>query len=226
MPKDTPHYTGHRARLKKRVYNDPSVIEDYELLELLLGYALIRQDTKPLAKKLLKQFGSIRGVFDALPAELEIIPQFGEGLSTYWKLLREIFTRYVEMPVRKKIQLCTPENVAEIAKMRLAGCPHEELWIATVDTQNRLISWERLTKGTIDSSPLYPREIIEIVLKRKASGFILIHNHPGGLAKASNVDLEITRHLEQIAQSMSLRLIDHIIVTEKNCYSIRKEGLL
>ena len=226
MPNDKPHHLGDRARLRKRLCNDPSEMAEYELLELFLGYVHLRKDTKPLAKKLLQQFGSIRGALDAFPGELETIPQFGEALSAFWKLIREIFARYAETPVREKIQLCTPKIVAEIAKARFTGCPHEEVWIATVDTQNRLISWERLSKGTIGSSPLYPRDTIEIVLKRKASGFILVHNHPGGSSNASSFDIEITRHLEHIAQSINLRLIDHIIVTEKNCYSIRNDGLL
>lgn len=226
MPSDKPHHIGHRARLRKRLWSNSSEMAEYELLELFLGYVILRKDTKPLAKELLKRFGSIRGALDASPPELETVPEFGKSLSAYWKLLREIFARYAETPVREKIQLCTPEAVAEMAKARFTGCPHEEVWIATVDSQNRLIHWEQLTKGTISSSPLYPRDTIEIVLKRKASGFILVHNHPGGSPNASIFDIEITRHLEQIAQSMNLRLIDHIIVTEKNCYSIRKDGLL
>ncbi len=226
MPSNKSHYLGHRARLKQRLNTNSSEMAEYELLELLLGYVILRKDTKPLAKELIKHFGSIRGALDALPAEVDSIPHFSQSIITYWKLLREIFARYAETPVREKIYLCTPEAVAEMAKVRFTGCPHEEVWIATVDAQNRLISWERLTKGTVSSSSLYPRDAIEIALKKKASGFILVHNHPGGSTHASKLDIEVTRHIEYVAKIMNVRLLDHIIVTDKNCYSIRRDALL
>ena len=163
MSTGTPHYAGHRARLRERLLKDSTALADYEILELLLGYALLRRDTKPLAKELLP---------------------------------------------------------------RLSGSPHEELWTATVDAQNRLLTWERLARGTVGMVPCYPRDILERVLQRKASGFFLVHNHPGGTPKASPEDVEMTRNIQRIATSMGLRLLDHLIVGDGACYSIREDGLL
>ncbi len=226
MSTGIPHYTGHRARLRERLLKDSAALADYEILELLLGYALIRRDTKPLAKALLDRFGSIRGVLDALPSEIQQVDGAGEGVAALQLLLRESMARYAESPVRERISLCTPDSVAEMVLPRLSGTPHEELWIATVDAQNRLLSWERLARGTVGTVPCYPREVLERVLLRKASGFFLVHNHPGGAAKASPEDAEVTKNIQRIATSMGLRLLDHLIVSGGACYSIREDRLL
>ena len=209
MSTDTPHYAGHRARLRERLLKDSTALADYEILELLLGYALLRRDTKPLAKELLSRFGSIRGVLDALPAEMQQVGGVGEGVAALRLLLREMMARYAEAPMRERKVLCTPRDVAQMVIPRLSGSPHEELWTATVDAQNRLLTWERLARGTVGMVPCYPRDILERVLQRKASGFFLVHNHPGGTPKASPEDIEMTRNIQRIATSMGLRLLDH-----------------
>lgn len=226
MTNGTPHYTGHRARLRERLVKDGASLADYEILELLLGYALLRKDTKPLAKELLARFGSIRGVLDALPAEMQQVDGVGEGVAALQLLLRELMARYAEAPLRERETLCSPAEVARMVVPRLTGCPYEELWIATVDAQNRLICWERLARGTVGTVPCYPRDILERVLQRKASGFFLVHNHPGGTPKASSEDIEMTRNIQRIATGMGLRLLDHLIVGDGVCYSIREDGLI
>ena len=173
MSTDTPHYAGHRARLRERLLKDSTALADYEILELLLGYARLRRDTKPLAKELLSRFGSIRGVLDALPAEMQQVGGVGEGVAALRLLLRDLMAR-----------------------------------------------------GTVGMVPCYPRDILERVLQRKASGFFLVHNHPGGTPKASPEDIEMTRNIQRIATSMGLRLLDHLIVGDGACYSIREDGLL
>ncbi len=226
MSNGTPHYAGHRARLRERLIRDSAALADYEILELLLGYALLRRDTKPLAKDLLEHFGSIRGVLDALPAELQQVEGVGEGVAALQLLLREMLARYAESPMRERESLCSPAAVAEMVLPRLSGTPREELWIATVDAGNRLINWERLAQGTVGTVPCYPRDILERVLQRKASGFFLVHNHPGGTPKASPEDAEMTKNIQRIATSMGLRLIDHLIVSGGACYSIREDRLI
>lgn len=226
MSSDKPHYAGHRARLRERFSRDASVLAEYELMELFLGYGLLRRDTKPLAKELLERFGSVRDILEASPAELQDVPGVGTGVMTLFQVFREVWARCAETPTRKREILCTPDAVARMVMARLSGCPHEELWMATVDAQNRQISWERISRGTVDTTPCYARDILEVALQNKASGFILVHNHPGGTPRASLPDLEITKNLERIAQSMGLRLLDHIILSDGVCYSIRKEGLI
>lgn len=149
-----------------------------------------------------------------------------KGVAALRLLLREMMARYAEAPMRERKVLCTPRDVAQMVVPRLSGSPHEELWTATVDAQNRLLTWERLARGTVGMVPCYPRDILERVLQRKASGFFLVHNHPGGTPKASPEDIEMTRNIQRIATSMGLRLLDHLIVGDGACYSIREDGLL
>lgn len=226
MSTDTPHYAGHRARLRERLLKDSTALADYEILELLLGYALLRRDTKPLAKELLSRFGSIRGVLDALPAEIQQVDGVGEGGRGSSAPASGNDGALRRSAMRERKVLCTPRDVAQMVIPRLSGSPHEELWTATVDAQNRLLTWERLARGTVGMVPCYPRDILERVLQRKASGFFLVHNHPGGTPKASPEDIEMTRNIQRIATSMGLRLLDHLIVGDGACYSIREDGLL
>ena len=223
---DKPHYHGHRKRLRERLRADGTALQGYELLELLLGTVLLRCDTKPLAKELISRFGSLRGVLDAHPAELSAVKGFGPALADFILLLRETMARYGEAPVRERAVLCTPKAVAEMARTRLAGCPHEEVWAALLDNQNRLLIWERASRGTVNASAVYPRDVLEMALRYKASGIILVHNHPGGNPSPSLPDIEITRQLARSAQVIGLRLLDHVIVTDEDCYSLMEDRLL
>ncbi|AAS95671.1 RadC family protein [Nitratidesulfovibrio vulgaris] len=223
---DKPHYHGHRERLRERLRVDGTGLRDYELLELLLGTVVLRRDTKPLAKELLHRFGSLRGVLDARTPELLSVKGFGPGLLDYWLLLRECMARYEESPARERKVLCTPQSVAEMARMRLGNCPHEEVWVALLDNQNRLIAWERATKGTVNASVIYPRDVLEMALRCSASGIILVHNHPGGNPVPSQPDFEVTRQLSRSALTLGIRLLDHVIVTDEDCYSLKEDGLL
>jgi DNA repair protein RadC len=221
-----PHHTGHRSRLKARLKKDAAQLADYELLELLLGCVLLRRDTKVLAKTLLRRFGNIRGVLDARPDELMTVEGFGPSLGAFWQLLREVKARCEEAPVRDREVLCTPEAVARMARARLTGCPHEELWIALTDHGNRLLALERLRKGTVGQVACTPREVLEMALLHKASNIILVHNHPGGNARPSAPDLHLTREIARLAPSLGMALIDHVVVTEDACYSLDRDKLL
>jgi DNA repair protein RadC len=219
-----PH-NGHRARLRGKLERDAPALADYEVLELFLGYGLTRKDTRPLAEELLRRFKSMRGVFDARPDELLNVPGFGIGLMSLWRILREIFARYAASPICKREELATPQAVAAIARARLAGCPHEECWLALVNGQNGLIAWERLRRGGVDAVAVQPRDVLEIALTRKANGIILVHNHPGGSPEPSEEDAALTNELSQLAPRMNLRFLDHVIVTEGDCYSIIQQKI-
>lgn len=221
----SPH-RGHRERLRQRLEKEPLAVADYELLELLLGYGLTRKDTKPLAKELLQRFSSLRGALDARPEELLAVPGFGPGLLHLWRVLRETLARYTEGPVRQREIAADPESIARMAQIRLAGNTEEEVWIALLTQANALISWERLRQGSVDHVPLMPRDVFTVALQRKASGIILVHNHPGGSARPSRPDIMLTDILRQQAPPLGLRLLDHIIVTDGECYSILQNRFL
>lgn len=222
----TKHAHGHRKRLRDRLETASHALADYEILELLLGSVILRRDTKPLAKDLLQRFGSLRGVLDARPQELTAVPGFGPALLAYWKLLRELMARYAEAPARWRMELCSPQAVAYMAKVRLAACDHEELWIAYLDTQNRLLAWEMAAKGSVHTVPLYPRDVMARALELKASGLILVHNHPGGSPKPSGADLDLTQKIRSAGEPLGIRLTDHVIVTDDICYSMVEDCII
>jgi len=187
---ERPHYHGHRERLRAKLLQDSRQLADYEILELILGMALVRQDTKPLAKELLARFKTFRGVFLAKPEELRALDGFGPSLDVFWRLLREFRARFDEAPLTERQILSSPALVADLAKTRIGFLSAEEFWVAMVDNKNRLMAWERVSKGTVDQAAVYPREVLSLALERKASGIILVHNHPGGDPAPSRADID------------------------------------
>ncbi len=223
---DEPHYTGHRKRLKERFSRQPDLVSDYELLELLLGYGLPRKDTKPLAKELLTQFGSLKGVLTAQAHELRSVQGFGPGMEIFWKLWQEFWARLHEDSLREKRIVDSPYIVAELARTRIGFSSKESFWVALVDNKNRLILFTRAGQGTVDQTPVFPREILQIALTHDASGIILVHNHPGGDPTPSSQDIELTTRLKKSASEIGLRIMDHVIVAEDRYYSFQAEGLI
>jgi DNA repair protein RadC len=214
------HYHGHRDRLRSRLKDAPESLEEYEVLELLLGYPIIRRDTKPIAKELLARFGSLKGMLDAPAEEYMDIPGIGKGVVDFFHVLRELQSRYAETELRSRETLCSPESVAVMARQRLGRLRHEELWLAFVDNRNRLISWEKGAKGSLDRVAIHPRDIMEKALMRKASGFVVVHNHPGGNADPSAQDRAFTAQLERAAQALFIRFLDHLVISDTEAYSI------
>lgn len=220
------HADGHRERLRERLKTASSSLADYEVLELLLGHVLLRRDTKPLAKELLARFGSMRGVLDARMQELTAVPGFGPALEAYWILLREVAARYVASPFRQRMELCSPEAVARMARIRLAANSHEEFWVAFLDTRNHLLAWEMASKGSVHTEPLYPRDVMARALALKAASLILVHNHPGGSPTPSGADIDLTHKVKAAGEALGIRLTDHIIVTDGMCYSLMEDCII
>lgn len=220
------HYQGHRKRLRERLQRNSRELADYEVLELLLGYVLTRQDTKPLAKELLDRFGTLVDVFAARPEELRAIKGFGPALETFWVLWKETWARLHETPTGKRCELDTPQAVAQMAIARLGGASKEEFWTALVDNKNRLLAWEQVSQGTVDRAAVYIREVLSLALSYEASGMILVHNHPGGDLDPSREDLELTKRVSVASNTLGIRLLDHLIVAGSAFMSFQAEGLL
>lgn len=224
--KNRPHYLGHRGRLKDRLRQDSRALADYEILELLLGYANPRRDNKPLAKALLDRFGSLRGVYQAREAELIAVDGVGDGLTVFWTLWREFLARLGEQDVPERVLVDDPVVVASLARERLGTLAGEEFWVVLLDGANRVIGWERVSQGTVDQTPVYPREILTLALSRKAVGVIMVHNHPGGDPKPSRMDEEITRQVKLAAHGIGINILDHVIVAGKDYFSFKKARLM
>ncbi len=220
------HYHGHRQRLRDRFSRDSTQLEDYELLELLLTYALPRKDTKPLAKELLANFGSLKGVLVAKPHELKNIKGFGEGLELFWKIWQEFWARLNEQSIKQREIVDSPKKVADLAASRIGYASRESFWLLLVDNKNRLISFNLVSSGTVDQSAIHPRELFGLALEKQASGLVLVHNHPGGDPKPSQQDVEFTRKLQDTAKELELRLLDHVIVAEESYCSLQEDGIL
>jgi DNA repair protein RadC len=219
-----PHYLGHRQRLKDKLLKNPESPADYELLELLLGQVLSRCDTKPIAKELLEEFKSLGGVLNASDERLQKIKGVGPGVLTSFKLLREIWTRIAEEPIFSNEELSSPEAVARAAMARIGNLSIEQFWVALVNTRNKVICWEMISRGTVDKTAVFPREIVAMALKYGASGVILAHNHPGGDPTPSRNDIVRTQEISAACKSLDIRLMDHIVVTKDRYYSFMEAG--
>ncbi len=226
MVKERPHYYGHRQRLREKFLDDHEKLADYELLEALLGVVIPRRDTKPIAKELLKRFGNLKGVFAAKEEELLTISGIGPGVVYFWHLLRALKIRIDESRLQEKVIVDHPKIVAELATARLGDQDKEQFWVAMVDNRNRLLAWEKISQGTVNQAHVYLREIMEKALEKKASGLILVHNHPGGDPRPSQADKNLTETVRHVAGQLEIRILDHIIITEEDYYSFKSQGLI
>jgi DNA repair protein RadC len=219
MTESRPHYLGHRQRLKQRFQDDPAQLADYEILEMILGYALPRRDTKPVAKALLDRFGSLKSLFAAKPHEIRAVQGVGPGIELFWGLWREFWARLSQGELKERKVLDSPGAVAAMARARLGFSQTESFWVALVDNKNRLLSFSRVAQGTVDQVAVHSREILSLALECKASGLILVHNHPGGDPTPSHQDRELTDRVKKAGAELGIRVLDHVIVAEESSFS-------
>lgn len=222
-----PHYIAHRHRLREKFKKAASNgLHEYELLELLLTYAIPRIDVKLAAKELLKRFGGLSGVLDASQGEIEGIRGIGPISATLIRLVKELCVTYSAQRMRNKDILSSPESVLEFSRFKLSGKPNEALMAIYVNVKNEVIDYEMLTEGTVDNVVIYPRRIIEGALRYHASGLIIVHNHPSGNPDPSEEDRLLTNSLSEISKTLDIRLLDHIIVGKDGYFSFRERNAL
>lgn len=208
-----PHHFGHRKRLRERFqFTGSEGFGDYEMLELVLTYAILRKDVKPIAKELIKRFGSLSGVLDADLKELQSVSGMGENSATLIRLIKEIFGRYLAERMQKKDLLNSPQAVSDFARAKLAGLAYEAFMIIYLNNKNQAVYHEIVHEGTIDKAIIYPRRIVERALYHRASGLILVHNHPSGQTQPSEEDKRLTRLIAEATKAIDIRVVDHIIV--------------
>jgi len=221
-----PHYWGHRGRVRERVLKGGiEPLADYELLELLLFYAIERIDTKPLAKKLLERFGTLGDVFAAEPAQLREF-EVDQRTLVLFKALRETGRRLAERKVKDMPVLTNWQQLLDYCHAALAHEKTEQFRILFLDRKNVLIADEVQQRGTIDHTPVYPREVIKRALELGAAALILVHNHPSGDPKPSRDDIEMTREVKAAAEALGIALHDHLVIGRKGHASFRSLGLL
>lgn len=227
MTENKEHLKGHRERLRKKyLAAGMNGLHDYEMLELLLTYAIPMKDVKPIAKRLLETFESITGVLDASHGELCAVKGISTRSATLIGLMKDICAEYLAGKMKEKEALSSPEAVRNFARMKLSGFKDEAFMMIYLDTKNQVINYEIINEGTIDHAIVYPRNIIKKALDKNATGIIMIHNHPSGICDPSPADIKLTISMKDSAKLMNIKIIDHIIVGKSGCYSFVESGIL
>ena len=221
------HHKGHRQRLKKRyTLSGIETLHDYEVLELLLFYAIPRRDTKALAKDLLKKFGNLKKLMDADPKEIEALPGTGSQTALLIRLVKDLGTLYLHEKVMETAQISSTKALLDYCMALMGGLKDERFNVIYLNAQNRIIQTEVIQEGVVNQAVVYPRKILEKALRHKASAIILVHNHPSGNIKPSEADIRLTRTLQDTARVLDILIHDHIIVGENRYFSFREEGLM
>jgi len=222
-----PGLTGHRDRLRQRFRKggaDP--LPDYELLELLLFRAIPRRDVKPLAKELLRVFGSFVEVISAPEELLTRVPGLGDGVITELKIVRAAALRLMQGEIRKRPVLTTWSDVIGYCRAAMAFESKEQFRILFLDKRNHLIADEVQQQGTVDHTPVYVREIVKRALELSSTAIILVHNHPSGDPTPSRADIDMTRTIVTTAKPLGILVHDHLIIGKEGHTSFKAKGLI
>ena len=224
---DKPHYAGHRKRLRERLLKAGSdAMPDYELLELVLFMARPRGDVKPLAKALLKQFDSFAGVINAEPAHLAEVKGVGETTIGALKTIQAAAVRLVRAEVMDRPVLGNWQALIDYCRASMGHEKTERFRILFLNRKNVLIADEVQQKGTVDHTPVYPREVVKRALELGASALIMVHNHPSGDPTPSQADIEMTREVQAAGEKLGITLHDHLVVSRGGHNSFKAMGLL
>ena len=229
MSKNGPHYAGHRARLRERFLKSGiEDLADYEVVELVLTLAIPRKDVKYPAKQLIKRFGNLKGILDASLEEIRTIENIGGVTPVALKIIRAVSNLYLQQNVEGQVVLSDTSRIADFWRMRIGGLHNELFQVGYLDSGYRLLhdGIETLEEGTIDRANVYPRRMVESALRKSAAALVLAHNHPNGNVHPSDQDKLLTRALVLAAETVQIKIVDHLIVSTDDVFSFRKAGLL
>jgi len=219
---------GHRGRLREKfIKSGISGFHDYEIVELLLTLGTPRKDCKQQAKEAIKKFKGLRGVLDASLEELQEVEGIGPLNAFGIKLFQEISEQYLkEKIIGKKVILKSSKEVFNYLYQSMQKEKKEIFKVLFLDSKNKLIEAENLFVGSLNSSVVYPREIMKKAIKHNAANLIFVHNHPSGEASPSNSDKDITQDLISAGSIMQIKILDHIIIGDNKYFSFADEGLI
>lgn len=220
-----PHYLGHRQRLRERFGQfGPDALSDYELLELLLFRSIPRADTKERAKALLKRFGSLAEVLGAPEHLLREVEDIGDGAAKDLKIVAAAAQRMARGKIQGREILTSWDQVLDYCRAAMAFEAREQFRILFLDKKNTLIADEVQQTGTVDHTPVYPREVVKRALELSATAIVLVHNHPSGDPTPSRADIDMTKTIIESARPLGISVHDHIIIGKKGYASMK--GLL
>ncbi|QRM55386.1 JAB domain-containing protein [Sinorhizobium sp. BG8] len=216
------HYHGHRDRLRARFRDSgETALADYELLELILFRLIPRRDTKPIAKALLERFGTLANVFGAPPALLQEVKGIGEAVALDLKLTAAAAQRMLKSEIRNKQVLSSWSSLIAYCHAAMAHEAREQFRIIFLDKRNALIADEVQGLGTVDHTPVYPREVVKRALELSATAIILVHNHPSGDPTPSRADIDMTKTIIDTAKPLGITVHDHIIIGKDGHASLK-----
>jgi len=224
---ERPHYHGHRQRLRTRfLTGGPGALQDYELLELLLTFAIPYSDVKPLAKRLIEHFGSFNQVFDASPEALMEFVGLREYSAVLIKLVKACSEYALKAEALKRQPIRSLATLVDYCRTAMGGLPDEQFRVIFLNSQNEIIAEEIVQEGTVNQTVVYPRKVLELALKHKATGLILVHNHPSGNLTPSAADQELTRALVKASRALNLTVHDHLIISRHSYFSLAEQNML
>ncbi|MGE6740190.1 RadC family protein [Allorhizobium pseudoryzae] len=216
------HYHGHRDRLRARYReHGDTALADYEVLELLLFRLIPRKDTKPIAKALIERFGNLAGVFGAPLSLLQEVNGIGEAVALDIKLIASVGQRVLKSELREKQVLSSWSAVIDYCHAAMAYEAREQFRILFLDKRNVLIADEIQGRGTVDHTPVYPREVVRRALELSATAIILVHNHPSGDPTPSRADIDMTKTIVDTAKPLGITVHDHIIIGKDGHASLK-----
>jgi DNA repair protein RadC len=217
-----PHFHGHRERLRARFLEAGSdALADYEVLELVLFRAIPRRDVKPIAKALIARFGSFAEVIAAPAARLAETPGLGASAVAELKIVQAAAARLARGEVKRRPALSSWSAVLDYCRTAMAFAEKEQFRILFLDKRNQLIADEVQQVGTVDHTPVYPREVVKRALELSATAVILVHNHPSGDPTPSHADIQMTQQIIDIAKPLGISVHDHIIVGKEGHASLK-----
>jgi len=220
-------HAGHREKLKQRFIEEGlGAFEDHQILEMLLFYTIPRRDTNEIAHRLINKFGTLEAIFDSSPEQLMEIGKVTKSTAVLLTMIPELSRKYMLMKQGKKPELGSSNKAGKYVTKLFIGRNYEAFYMCCLNSQNQLNYAALVHEGTINEAPVYPRIIVETALRYQANSVILAHNHPGGSLSPSSADIEVTRKISEALKTISVKVVDHIIVSGNDYYSFAENGLL
>ena len=218
---------GHRKRLREKFLRSGLAgFHDYEIIELLLTLGSPRRDCKQQAKKVVEKFKTLRGALAASPQELQQVEGIGPHSAFGIKLVREVAAEFLRQKIVDKPVYKSAKEIFDYLYHSMRDLKKEIFKVIYLNTQNQIIDTADLFEGTVDSSSISPREVIENAIKHNATSLIFVHNHPSGNPEPSPTDKQVTRDLVYAGSIMQIKVLDHIIIGGNKYFSFAAEGLI
>ena len=218
---------GHRQRLRERFISDLGEnMPDYEVIELLLMTSIARKDVKPIAKALLTEFGTVSGIFGADIDAIMAVDGVGQSTAVMFKLVQRATSIVLKQEIMNTNILNNWDKLIEYCMVYMAHSTVEQFRVIFLTSRNRIIADEEQSRGTINETSIYPREVIKRALSLNATAVILVHNHPSGNPSPSQEDIHMTHEVMEAGATLNIKVHDHIIIGKEDIVSFKTAGLI